>query len=197
MRLLTRAASVPSWAGAKWRRVWNRRRFAAIGTGGAFGAHLLVIRGDRIRIGSDFSCWRFCTLAACADGVIEIGDRVSLNSNVYINACCGGLIRIGHDVLIGPNVVLRASDHAFDDLNRPIREQGHVPGVIAIEDDVWLSANVTVVGGVRIGRGAIVAAGAVVTRDVEPQTVVGGVPATVIRRRTPQDAIGRPTVMNA
>jgi acetyltransferase-like isoleucine patch superfamily enzyme len=148
-----------------------------------FGPGLLVLGGDRIRIGSQFSCWRGCTLAACADGRLEIGDRVSLNSNVYLNACSAGTILIGNDVLIGPNAVLRASDHRFDDPTQPIRLQGHSGGAIVIEDDVWLGANVTVVGGVRIGRGAVVAAGAVVTRDVPPLAIVGGVPARVIRMR--------------
>ena len=148
-----------------------------------FGKDLLVLGGDRIRIGTHFSCWRSCTLAACTDGAIEIGDHVSFNANVYVNACSGGTIRIGNDVLVGPNVVIRASDHRFDDVTRPIRTQGHVAGTIVIEEDVWLGSNVTVVGGVRIGRGSVVAAGAVVTTDVEPFSIVGGVPARFIRRR--------------
>lgn len=131
----------------------------------------------------DFVSWRLCTLAACDDGRIEIGDRVALNSNVYLNACIGGTIVVGSDVLIGPNVVLRTSDHRFSDPGRPIREQGHEPGEIVIEDDVWIAANATVVGGTRIGRGAVVAAGAVVTRNVPPYIVVGGVPAREIGRR--------------
>ena len=122
-------------------------------------------------------------MAACTDGELTIGNRVALNANVYINACSGGTIRIGDDVIVGPNVVMRASDHAFDDVTRPMRDQGHTAGVIVIDDDVWLGANVTVVGGVRIGRGAVVAAGAVVSKDVEPYTIVGGVPARLIRRR--------------
>jgi galactoside O-acetyltransferase len=66
----------------------------------------------------------------------------------------------------------------------PIRLQGHDAGTIVIEDNVWLAANVTVVGGVRIGRGSVIAAGAVVTSDIEPYSIAGGVPARLIRRRT-------------
>jgi maltose O-acetyltransferase len=117
-----------------------------------------------------------------------MGDRVSMNANVYLNACTGGTIQIGSDVMIGPNVVMRTSDHRFDAIDRPIREQGHVSGMITIEDDVWIAANVTIVGGVRIGRGSVVAAGAVVVRDVDAYTLVAGAPAKLIRRRTSADA---------
>lgn len=122
-------------------------------------------------------------MAAGQDGVIEIGDRVSFNNNVHINACGGGRIILGNDVLVAPNVVLRASDHITSSLDKPIREQGHKPGEIVLEDDVWLGSNVTVIGDVRIGRGAVVAAGAVVIKDVEPYSIVGGVPAKFIKKR--------------
>jgi galactoside O-acetyltransferase len=165
------------------RRLWYRRQFAVRPDHPTFGAGLVVIGGRQIRLGAHFSCWRLCTLAACEDGRIEIGDHVSFNANVYVNACSGGTITIGHDVLVGPNAVFRASDHRFDDLTRPIRTQGHVPGTIVVEDDVWIGANVTIVGGAHIGRGSVVAAGAVVIGEVAPGSVVGGVPARVIRRR--------------
>ncbi len=168
--------------GSRWRRFWYARQIV-VGARPSFGKHLLIHVGNRITVGDDFSCWRFCTLAACEDGRIEIGHRVALNANVYLNACSGGTIRIGNDVLIGPNVVMRSSDHAFDDPDIVIRLQRHIPGTITIEDDVWIGANVTVVGGVTIARGAVVAAGAVVTRDVEPGVVVAGVPAKMIKRR--------------
>ena len=64
-----------------------------------------------------------------------------------------------------------------------IRDQGNISGEIIIEEDVWLATNVTVLAGVRIKRGSIVAAGAVVTHNVEPYTIVGGVPAQIIRKR--------------
>lgn len=115
---------------------------------------------------------------------IEIGDNVSLNSNVMINADIGGCIRIGNNVLIGPNVVLRASNHKYSDLNTPIRQQGHKPGYIIIEDDVWIGANAVVLPGVKIGKGAIVGAGAVVTKDVKTYSIVGGVPARWISTRS-------------
>jgi galactoside O-acetyltransferase len=154
-----------------------------MGAGASVGFGVHFIGPGNVSIGRDFSCWRNCTIAACDDGVIEFGDRVRFNSNVYVNACIGGRIVLGNDVLVAPNVVIRASNHVFDDVTRPIAEQGHTGKEIIIEDDVWLSSNVTVVGGVHIGKGAVVAAGAVVTQDVAPYTVVGGVPARFIKNR--------------
>jgi acetyltransferase-like isoleucine patch superfamily enzyme/SAM-dependent methyltransferase len=122
--------------------------------------------------------------AAAGVGTIVVGDRVSFNTNVHVNASVGGAIRIGDDCLVGPNVVLRSADHRFDLADVPIREQGHRVADIVIEDNVWIGANVTVVGGVRIGKDAVVAAGAVVTRDVAPMVIVGGVPAKVLKART-------------
>jgi galactoside O-acetyltransferase len=174
---------MPGLSGIHLRRWWFQRTLARLGPGAALGPGLLVLGAKRIEVGSHFSTWRGCTLAACSDGTVTIGDHVSFNAHVYVNACYGGRITIGSDVLIGPNVVLRSSDHRTTDMGTKIRLQGHVPGEIVVEDDVWLSANVTVVGGVRIGRGAVVGANAVVTSDVAPNTIVGGVPARVIGRR--------------
>ncbi len=175
----------PGGTGYRARAWYFRRRLRHLGPQAVIGPGLQIIGPGHVAIGRGFSCWRYCTLAACDDGVIEIGDRVSLNANVYINACVGGRIVLGDDVLIAPNVVLRSSDHVTEDVERPIKQQGHRAREIIVEGDVWLGANVTVVGGVRIGRGAVVGAGAVVTRNVEPYMIVGGVPARPIRARGP------------
>ena len=114
---------------------------------------------------------------------INIGSHVYFNSHVMINADLGGLIRIGDHVSIGPNVVMRASNHIFEDRNIPIQKQGHRPGKIMIEDDVWIGANVTVLSDVTIGKGAVIAAGAVVTKDVPSYSIVGGIPAKEIAQR--------------
>jgi len=143
-----------------------------------------TLGAHNVSIGEDFFCLRNCTIAACDDGSIVIGDRVSFNTNVYVNACDNGKIVLGNDVSVGPNVVIRASDHVTSEMDLPMRDQGHTGGEIIIEDNVWIGANVTIVGGVRIQQGAVVAAGGVVTRDVEPNTIVGGVPARKIKDRS-------------
>lgn len=100
-----------------------------------------------------------------------------------------GGVRIGDRVYTSPFTQIIAVNHVFADASRSFMEQGITAEGIVIEDDVWLGAGAVVTDGVRVGRGAVVAAGAVVTRDVPPHTVVGGVPAKVLRTLEPG---GRP-----
>lgn len=92
-----------------------------------------------------------------------------------------GGVTIGDRVYTSPFTQIIAVNHVFDDPARPFVEQGITAEGIVIEDDVWLGASAVITDGVRIGKGAVVAAGAVVTKDVPPHTVVGGVPAKVIK----------------
>lgn len=92
-----------------------------------------------------------------------------------------GGVTLGDRVYTSPFTQLIAVNHVFDDPARPFVEQGITAEGIVVEDDVWLGANTVVTDGVRIGRGAVVAAGAVVTRDVPAHTLVAGVPARPIR----------------
>jgi acetyltransferase-like isoleucine patch superfamily enzyme len=92
-----------------------------------------------------------------------------------------GGVHIGDRVYTSPLVQIIAVNHVFDDPTRPFIEQGITAEGIVIEDDVWIGSGAVITDGVRIGKGAVVAAGAVVTKDVQPHTVVGGVPARVIK----------------
>lgn len=113
-----------------------------------------------------------------------VGDNVGFNDNAWIAANPkGGQIYIGNDVLIGPNCVLHTGNHVFKDRNKTIRSQKHEFGEIHISDDVWLAANVTVLKGVKIGKGAVVAAGSIVTKNVADYAIVAGVPAKQIGER--------------
>lgn len=111
----------------------------------------------------------------------DCGKNITIGKNVFINMGCkfqdqGGIF-IGDGALIGHNVVLATLNHA-----RSPKDRGSmVPAPIHIGRNVWIGANATVLPGVTIGDGAIVAAGAVVTRDVPENTIVGGVPAKIIR----------------
>lgn len=138
---------------------------------------------NNISLGSNCSISFRSTLFAHSDGSILIGDNFSMNYNSCINSAEGGQIIIGNNVLIAQNVVLRASDHNFENINISINQQGHNVGRIIIEDDCWIAANAIITSNVIIGSHSIVGAGAVVTSNVEPYSIVGGVPAKLIRNR--------------
>jgi acetyltransferase-like isoleucine patch superfamily enzyme len=93
-----------------------------------------------------------------------------------------GGVTIGNRVYTSPKVQIIAVNHVFDDPRRPFVEQGITAEGIVIEDDVWIGAGAIITDGVRIGRGAILAAGTVVTHDIPPHVVAGGVPSRVIRQ---------------
>lgn len=112
---------------------------------------------------------------------IVIGSNVTLNEWVYISGY--GEVTIGNDVRIGHRTSIVSSDHVFDDRTIPVHEQGLVAQPVRIGNDVFIGCNATILRGVTIGDGAVVAAGAVVMDDVEPYTVVGGVPAKQIASR--------------
>ena len=98
-----------------------------------------------------------------------------------MNASIKGNIKIGDNVLIGLNVVCRTANHNFKkEIN--INKQGHSYGNIEIEKNVWVGANCIILSGVKIGEGAVIAAGAVVNKDVDSYTIVGGVPAKLIKK---------------
>lgn len=111
----------------------------------------------------------------------DFGRNITVGKNVFFNSGChlqdhGGIV-IGDRALIGHNVVFATLDHDLE----PARRGVLYPAPIIIGDDVWIGSSVVITKGVTIGDGAVVAAGAVVTHDVPPHTVVGGVPAKVIR----------------
>jgi acetyltransferase-like isoleucine patch superfamily enzyme len=112
---------------------------------------------------------------------IHIGRDVTLNEWTYVSGFGG--VRIGNGVRIGHRTSILSSDHRIDQPGVPFTQAGLVAAETVIEDNVFIGANVTILMGVRIGTGSVVAAGSVVTRNVEPFTVVGGVPAKVLQRR--------------
>lgn len=110
---------------------------------------------------------------------ISIGDNTTINNNTCILSQC----KIGGNVSIAPNVVIVGANHVFSDKSQLIKSQGSTSVGIIIEDDVWIGANASVLDGVVIGKGSIIAAGAVVTKDVPEYCVVAGVPAKIIKER--------------
>lgn len=109
---------------------------------------------------------------------------VGNNSGIGINAEIYGPVKIGNDVLMAPDVVFYTSGHKYDRLDIPIGKQGSTESKpIIVGNDCWIGRRVIIMPGVKIGDGSIIGAGAVVTKDVPPYAVVGGVPAKVIKYR--------------
>lgn len=142
-------------------------------------------------------------LGSCGEGVrisqgvvLEMLANLHLGSHVFINRgtviSARARITIGDDVLIGPHVGIHSSDHGYEDAAIPIRCQPHRSSPIVVGDDVWIGGHATVLRGVTIGRGSVVAAGAVVNRDVPEGVLVAGVPARVVRAIRHSDGDNRP-----
>jgi len=113
-----------------------------------------------------------------AVGDVIIGDytRIGLHNTII------GPVTIGNHVNLAQGITVTALNHNFDDTDQRIDEQGVSTKAVTIGDDVWIGANAVILPGVTIGRHAVVAAGAVVTKDVPDYCVVGGVPAKIIRK---------------
>lgn len=107
-------------------------------------------------------------------GRIRIGSRTFVGEHCFIQAYRGAAIDIGHDVLIAHQVSVIAANHVFSNRTRPMNAQGETGRGITIEDNVWIGCGVSVLDGVRIGTGSIIAAGSVVTKDVPADTLFLG-----------------------
>ena len=117
-----------------------------------------------------------CINNAVGDVVIGDHTRIGLHNTVI------GPVTIGSHVNLAQGITVTALNHNFEDPNKSIDEQGISTNAVTIEDDVWIGANAVVLPGVTIGNHSVVAAGAVVTKDVPPHSLVAGIPAKVIKQ---------------
>ncbi len=168
MRLLNAKLRLWNCETGKWVRVRGSLRVEARGA---------------IRLGDHVSIWSHLgttQLHAAPRATLTIGRKTFINSGSIISA--SNSIRIGENVQIANQVIIMDGDfHGVDD-----RDEWKV-GEIVVEDNVWIATRAMILKGVRIGKGATVAAGAVVTKDVPPHTLVGGVPAKVIRQTSQKE----------
>jgi len=195
---------IPTIVGVGLRGVFYRLILKMDGVA-AIESRVRIRFADQIKLGHGVYIDEGAYLHACPNG-IEIGAGSIIMHGAVLHVynfrdIKQSGIKIGRDSLIGEYSVIRgqggvsigdrvytspftqiiAVNHVFDDPNRPFVEQGITAEGIVIEDDVWLGAGAIITDGVRVGQGAVVAAGAVVTKDVPPHTVVGGVPAKPIK----------------
>ena len=149
------------------------------------GKHSVIHRSARMdtppyRIFSlgDYSVIESFACINNAVGDVMIGDhtRIGLHNTII------GPVEIGSHVNLAQGITVTALNHNFDDTEKRIDEQGVSTNPVTIEDDVWVGANAVILPGVTIGNHCVVAAGAVVTKDVPPHSLVAGVPAKVIKK---------------
>lgn len=172
---------VPGRLGIALRQAWYHGMLDAtgklhIGFGSKF------INTQSIRFGLNVSIGENCIFNSEL-GRIQCEDHASFNDRVILNASVGGSIVIGNNTLVGPGVMMFTANHVFMNPHRLIREQGHITADVIIGEDCWLGAGAIILPGVRIGNGAVIGAGSVVTRDILPYAVAGGVPAAAIKPR--------------
>lgn len=132
----------------------------------------------KITIGNEVKIKEFVHIYTYS-GHVQIGDQVSINPYCMIYGQ-GGVV-IGNKVLIAAQTIIVSANHNFQDTSIPKTYQGMTAKGIVIGDDVWIGAGCKILDGVTIGNGAIIAAGAVVTQNVAPYTIVGGIPAKPIK----------------
>ncbi len=153
-----------------------------------------IVIGQNVKIATNVSIFRNVTIGSnvnIGDNVeircnksnkISIGDNCTVNRNSLIM----GMVSIGNYCMIAPNCVVVGSNHVFSDISKNIKEQGIHSKGIKIEDNVWLGANVVVLDGVNIGKGSVIGASSVVTKNIPPNCIAVGNPCKIIKVRTMQ-----------
>ena len=155
--------------------------FKKIGENVIFERGVLVFHPENISIGNNVYIGHNTILKGYYKNEMVIGDHTWIGQGCFLHS--GGGIEIGKAVGIGPMVKIITSVHREDDLSKPLIFCDLEFGKVIIEDGCDIGVGVIILPGVKIGKGSIIGAGSVVNKDVEPYTVVAGVPAKVLRRR--------------
>jgi acetyltransferase-like isoleucine patch superfamily enzyme len=196
---------LPMFLRGLWLKTWLKRSEGLI----LIGRQVAVHNPQYISIGRNFVAEDYCEIQGLSKNGIAFGEHVTIGrfamirpsgyygrevgvglrvgnfSNIgpYCYIGCSGLIEIGNNVLMAPRVSLFAENHNFDRLDVTIMSQGVSRSSIIIEDDCWLASNSIILAGVSVGHGSVIAAGSVVTKNVEPYSIMAGIPARVIGYR--------------
>jgi acetyltransferase-like isoleucine patch superfamily enzyme len=160
---------------------FSPEQFGRLGSGVVLEAGVLVFHPENIEIGDDVYVGHQTILKGYHKNRITIGDGAWIGQQCFLHGAGG--ITIGRNVGIGPGVKIVTSSHRLDQLERPILKSDLEFAPVIVEDDSDIGTGAILLPGVRVGRGAQVGAGAVVTRDVAERGIVAGVPARPLGRR--------------
>lgn len=139
-----------------------------------------IVWGENFTLGDNSIIEGFGVLQELGTG-LTIGNNVGISANSFISV--RGNVVIGNDVIIGPYFSLHSENHVFSSMTEKIRMQGTERKGVIIGNNIWIGAKVTILDGVKIGSGSVIAAGAVVVKNVPDNCIVAGVPAKVISYR--------------
>ncbi|MBM9602711.1 acyltransferase [Desulfopila inferna] len=204
---------IPGAAGMMLRKIFWPRLFSSCGKGVLFGANVVLRHPGRIAIGNRVVISDGCifdarnpeeeivialgdnvmlsnnVMLSCKNGTIEVGTNTGINAQTIIQSTSNCPVIIGEDVIIGQRAfVIGGGNYHTEDLEIPIRLQGiQDDGGVHIQNNVWLGGNASVLGGVTLGHGSIVAASAVMTKSVEPFSICKGIPGKVHAYRNSAD----------
>lgn len=150
------------------------------------GCFINALCKNGVHIGKNFSLGRN-SMIECTGVIRELGDELIIGDDVGIAAdafiSVRGKVVIGSNTIFGPSVKLFAENHNFGDLEVPIYLQGATQNGIEIGEDCWIGSNAVILDGVHIGKKVVVAAGAVVNKNIPDYAIVGGIPAKVLKMR--------------
>jgi acetyltransferase-like isoleucine patch superfamily enzyme len=195
-------AWIPTWIGIGLRRVFYPYIFNQMGRDVLMKTGIEFNHACRTQLGNQVYLDRNIRIR-CISGQVVIGNRVHIDqgAEIYcysrkpfiigdqtkIGSYCRlsghGSLSIGRDCLLGPHVGIFTSNHVFSSIDSPINQQGLIGLGVVIEDDCWLGCGVQVMDGIRIGKGSVIGAGAVVTKSLPPYSIAVGAPARIIGKR--------------
>ena len=150
------------------------------------GCFIQALSKGGMIVGNNFSLGRN-SIIECTGVIRELGEELIIGDNVGIAAnafiAMRGKVEIGSNTILGPGVSIHAENHNFQEIDKPIKLQGATRKGVKIGEDSWIGSKAVILDGVTIGNHAIIAAGAVVTKDIPDYAIVGGVPAKIIKMR--------------
>lgn len=202
-------APLPGALGMALRKIFWPRMFGSCGRGVMFGTGIVLRHPGRIHLGDSVVISEHCILdgrsadkkrtislgnnvilsnnvmLSCKEGTVTIGENTGINAQTIIQSTHDCPVVIGRDNIIGQQCfVVGGGSYNLEHCDILIREQGiRFDGGVQLADDVWLGGRVTVLGGVQVGRGAVAAAGSVLTQSVPDYSICMGIPARVVKKR--------------